>query len=254
MYERLVAAFEVEDVDMGTSVTPNASLMGSISGVPRQIDVLVDARFEHDGRRRIIFDAKRRGRKVDVEAFEGMMRDVGASRGVLVCTKGYTEGARSRADQFIDVRIMDEEEALEHDVSLTDPCPNCRESRKKRLGIVFWDGQFPIPLGPIWAIVFTGKCDECEASRSGAGIAATRRLSPMGPFTNAGVRDDGSASLTRTRSSSSLRWRTAKFHWIAALSGDRRRSGGIALRFPLPCEPEMTVRLRDGLESTFADG
>ena len=63
------------------------------------------------------------------------MRDVGASRGVLVCTRGYTDGARRRADQFIDARIM--EEALEHDYSLTDPCPNCRALRKKRLGSVF---------------------------------------------------------------------------------------------------------------------
>jgi hypothetical protein len=30
MYERLVAAFEVDLAEMGTSVTPNASLVGSI--------------------------------------------------------------------------------------------------------------------------------------------------------------------------------------------------------------------------------
>jgi Restriction endonuclease len=166
VYERVVAAFEVDDAEMGTSVTPNASLIGGISGVRRQIDVLVDARFENDGKRRIIFDAKKRSRKVDVkdvESFEGMMRDVGASRGVLVCTKGYTEGARRRADQLIDVRIMEEDEALEHDFSLTDPCPHCADLKKKRPGIIFWDGQFPLPLGPLWAIVFTGKCDECRS-------------------------------------------------------------------------------------------
>ena len=62
---------------MGTSVTPNASLIGGISGTALQIDVLVEARFEDDCSRRIIFDAKRRSRKVDVkdvESFEGMMR------------------------------------------------------------------------------------------------------------------------------------------------------------------------------------
>jgi hypothetical protein len=166
MYERLVAAFEVDVAEMGTSVTPNASLIGSISGVSRQIDVLVDARFENDSKRRIIFDAKRRSRKVDVkdvESFEGMMRDVGASRGVLVCTKGYTEGARRRSDQLIDVRIMDEGEALEHDFSMTDQCPHCADLGKKQPGIVFWDGQMPIPLGSAWAIVFTGKCDGCRS-------------------------------------------------------------------------------------------
>jgi hypothetical protein len=128
-YERPVAAFEVDGADMETSVTPNASLIGTISGAPRQIDVLVDVRFENDSSRRIVFDAKRRTRKVDVkevESFEGMMRDVGAYRWILVCTKGYTEAARCRADQLIDVRIMDEEEALEHDFAISDPLPSLR--------------------------------------------------------------------------------------------------------------------------------
>jgi hypothetical protein len=166
MYERLVAAFEADAADMGTSVTPNASLIGSISGAPRQIDVLVDARFEGDCKRRIVLDAKLRSRKVDVkdvESFEGMMRDVGASRGILVCTKGYTEAARRRADQFIDVRIMEEDEAMEHDFSMTDPCPRCLDLHRMQQGVVFWDGQFPLPLDGAWAIVFTGKCDGCRS-------------------------------------------------------------------------------------------
>jgi hypothetical protein len=166
MYERLVASFEVEGADMDASVTPNASLVGSISGVSRQIDVLVDARFENGGDRRIIFDAKLRKRKVDVkevESFEGMMRDVRASRGVLVCTNGYTEAARRRAETFIDVRIMEEEEALEHDFALTDACPNCARLGERQRGIVFWDGQFPLPVAGAWAIVFTGKCDQCRS-------------------------------------------------------------------------------------------
>lgn len=166
MYERLVAAFEIEAADMDASVTPNASLIGSISGVRRQIDVLVDARWNADLERRIIFDAKRRNRKVDVkdvESFEGMMRDVRASRGVLVCTNGFTEGALRRAQQFIDVRIMDEEEALELDHAATDPCPHCVDQKRKQQGVVFWDGQFPLPYAAGWSIVFTGKCDVCRS-------------------------------------------------------------------------------------------
>src|SRR6266704_4770432 len=98
IYERLVASFEVEAADMDASVTPNATLLGSISGVQRQIDVLVDARWDDDLSRRIIFDAKRRSRKV----FEGLMRDVRASRGVLVCTKGYSEASRSGRGHLTD--------------------------------------------------------------------------------------------------------------------------------------------------------
>lgn len=166
LYERLVAAFEVEGADMDASVTPNAKLIGTVSGASRQIDVLIDARWGTGIERRIIFDAKRRKQKIDindVETFEGLMKDVRASRGVLVCTAGYTDAARRRADELIDIRLMEETEALEFDHAATDPCPHCMGLKTKNKGIVFWDGQFPLPVGPGWAIVFTGKCDECHS-------------------------------------------------------------------------------------------
>ena len=165
MYERLVTAFEVEAVAMESSVTPNAQIVGSISGVTRQIDVLVEARWEADLDRRIIFDAKRRSRKVtvkDVESFEGMMRDVRASRGVIVCTGGYTKAALKRAQEIIDIQLLEEDEAEVTDYAAVDPCPHCRLTNRKPRGLVFWDGQFPLAGVPGWAIVFTGKCDVCR--------------------------------------------------------------------------------------------
>src|SRR5690606_8231798 len=120
VYERNVVCFEVESASMEASVLVNASLVGRISGVKRQIDVLVDARWAEGVERRIVFDAKLRKRKIDVkdvEAFEGLMRDVRASRGVLVCSGGYTKAARARADRNIDLRIMEADEAAELDHS-----------------------------------------------------------------------------------------------------------------------------------------
>lgn len=149
---------------MDVSVTPNASLIGSISKAPRQIDILIDARFEEGFDRRIIFDAKHRRRKVDVkdvESFEGMMRDVNASRGVLVCSSGWSEAAAKRAADLIDIRLMTVDELDEVDFSAVDPCPHCLLTRQRNQGLVFWDGQFPLPLDG-WAIVFTGKCDRCR--------------------------------------------------------------------------------------------
>lgn len=166
MYERVAACFEIEAVGMDSSVLVNASLIGSISGVKRQIDVLVDARFAEGMERRIIFDAKLRKRKVDVkdvESFEGLMRDVKASRGVLICSTGYTKATLARAQKIIDIRIMDAEEAAELDHAAIDPCPLCSIEKRKTEGLVFWDGQFPLPIGPGWAIVFTGKCDVCHS-------------------------------------------------------------------------------------------
>lgn len=165
IYERVAACYEVEAASMDVSVTPNASLIGSISKVPRQIDILVDARFEDGFDRRIIFDAKHRKRKVDVkdvESFEGMMRDVNAARGVLICSSGWSEAAAARAANAIDIRLMTADEAEDVDHAAVEPCPFCRETRTPHnQGLVFWDGQFPLPLDG-WAIIFTGKCDRCR--------------------------------------------------------------------------------------------
>lgn len=165
IYERVAACFELDAVGMDVSVTPNASLIGSISGVKRQIDILVDARWEDGIARRIIYDAKRRRRKVDVkdvESFEGMMKDVRARRGVIICSGGWTAAAERRAAEIIDIRLMTTEEADEVGHADAEPCPNCRNTQRKMKGIVFWDGQFPLPLGG-WAIIFTGKCDACRS-------------------------------------------------------------------------------------------
>ena len=158
IYERVAACFEVESVSMDVSVTPNALLIGTNSRVRRQIDILVDAKWETGTERRIIFDAKRRRRKLnvkDVDEFVGLMSDVKAARGVLVCTSGWTEAAKRRADETIDLRLITEAQAEEIDHAAMDPCPHCRVENRKTKGVVFWDGQFPIPLGG-WAIVKGG--------------------------------------------------------------------------------------------------
>ena len=90
------------------------------------------------------------------------MRDVRASRGVLVCSNGWTKAARARADKNIDIKLMSAEEAEELDHAAIDPCLYCQILKRKTKGVVFWDGQFPLPLVG-WAIVFTGKCAICRS-------------------------------------------------------------------------------------------
>jgi len=165
IYERLVACLEVENAGIEVSVSPNARLLGSISGAERQIDVLVDARWESGTKRRIIFDAKRRGRKIhikDVGEFLGMMADVRAERGVLVCTNGWTNAAKKRADAAIELRLMTEEQTREFDFGAIEPCPLCARRARKSKGVIFLDGQFGFRLNGV-AVVFTGKCDECRS-------------------------------------------------------------------------------------------
>jgi hypothetical protein len=101
VYERVAAAIESENLDAGISftVTMNARLVGAISGVERQIDLLIEARWDDDRTRRILVDAKHYGRPLnvkDVEAFEGMMRDCRTVHGILVCPNGWSPGAERR--------------------------------------------------------------------------------------------------------------------------------------------------------------
>lgn len=112
MYERFTAAFVSENAGIEVSVTPNAKIVGK-SRVGRQIDVLVDARWGDKRSRRVIVDAKMYGRKLDikdVEAFEGMMRDCRADRGILFCPSGWTGGAKRRAQDAITIQMMSLEE------------------------------------------------------------------------------------------------------------------------------------------------
>lgn len=173
-YERLVACLIRDQLSTGLCVTPNAKVNGLISRRSRQLDVLIDARHETDNSRRIIVDAKRRKRKIDVthvEAFRGLMGDVGATHGYLVCPMGHTEAAERRAQEAVTLCLLPLDRLQDFDPSSWPKCqrPGCDRGR------VFWDG-FPeisldlVPLGDrrdeetvahLSYVHYVGKCDFC---------------------------------------------------------------------------------------------
>lgn len=114
LYERFVAGLiSDENASDDLTVIPKAKLTGCISGIKREVDVLIDARLAADVTRRVIVDAKYRKRKVDikvVEEFEGMMRDCRADRGIIVCSSGFSEAALRRAQESIAIRLIPLEE------------------------------------------------------------------------------------------------------------------------------------------------
>ena len=108
-YERLLAYLTLDEYDESYTVIPNARIRGFISQRKRQIDILVDYRFDTNLERRIIFDAKLRNRPIDtkqIEAFEGLMKDVNAQRGFIICSNGYTKSALKRAQSHIGIRLV----------------------------------------------------------------------------------------------------------------------------------------------------
>lgn len=168
IYERLVAALESDHATNELTVVPNAKLLGCLSGRVRQVDVLIDARVQEDVSRRIIVDAKYRKRRVDVkdvEAFEGMMRDCRAHRGILICANGYTRTAARRAQQAIAIKLLPASAIEELDLSQWERCSGrCLTTGKSPVkhGWVLYDQVFSAShVSEPSSLVGIGKCDEC---------------------------------------------------------------------------------------------
>lgn len=159
-YERLVSALTAEEYDKEFTVIPNARIKGFISQRKRQLDVLVEYRFNSDLNRRIIFDAKDRKRPIDikeVEAFEGLMKDVGARRGFLICSNGYTKSALRRAQEHIVIKLLSPDQIDDISIGSWDMCINdsCGD------GLIMWDLTPAIIIDGTVYIQATGKCDSC---------------------------------------------------------------------------------------------
>jgi hypothetical protein len=168
MVARLIADQAATDL----CVTPNARIVGHISGRSRQIDVLIEERHDTDNSRRIVVDAKRRRRKIDVkdvEAFLGLMQDAKATHGYLVSPAGHTKAAEKRAQRAVSMSIVPVDRLATFDPSTWPPCkrPRCN-------GRVFWDGYpelymkvVPVAGGAgrepkkLSFVHHVGKCDRC---------------------------------------------------------------------------------------------
>jgi hypothetical protein len=100
-----------------TKISHNATLPGKISKKNRQIDILIEgviAGFDM----KIVIDCKCYSKNVDikdVETFLGLLNDVGANKGVIITTKGYSSGALDRAENDsldVDLKIFTLEELI----------------------------------------------------------------------------------------------------------------------------------------------
>lgn len=99
--EILVAQIQKE-LAPGAIVEHNVKLKGHVTGEMRQIDVLVK---QNIGQYEMLvaIDCKDYKSPVDVkgvEEFRGLITDIGAHKGALVCPKGFTRTAKKRAKGF----------------------------------------------------------------------------------------------------------------------------------------------------------
>ncbi len=111
-FEKLVATLQ-QKFAPDAKVSTNVKLLGKRTNIERQIDILVEQTVGQYSIR-IVIDCKDYTDPVDVkdvEAFMGMVEDVGANKGALVSASGFTSTAKKRArDAGIDLyRLLDTE-------------------------------------------------------------------------------------------------------------------------------------------------
>lgn len=101
----MVAAI-YKDLEPTAKVVHDEKILGAESGTERQIDVTIRSRIAtHEIL--VIVQAKHRSRPADVNVvgeFRSVVRDVGATKGVLVCNAGFSRPAKKYAKKLgIDV-------------------------------------------------------------------------------------------------------------------------------------------------------
>ena len=160
LYEKIVSRLIFDENDFNITIVPNAKIIGSISGRSRQIDVLLDSK-NGESDKRIIVDCKFQKRPIDikkVEEFEGMMRDVNAQRGILICPSGYTQSALRRAQELITIRILTEEEIENFVMYGWD---NCKLNQCE--GNIIWEINPSIINDLPLTVTCSAKCDKCSS-------------------------------------------------------------------------------------------
>ena len=133
--ELLVASIQ-QQLAPGAKVTHNAKGEGRLSETSRQIDVLVE-QFVGQYQIRIALDCKDYNTPVDVKAveeFHGLMVDIGAHRGALVCPAGFTKSAKKRAKK-LEVELFSPADTDPHKWQVSLALPAICDFRATRIEI-----------------------------------------------------------------------------------------------------------------------
>jgi hypothetical protein len=103
-YEREITDLIRRRATGPVKISTDVEIEGRLSKVPRQVDIYVEGNVSGIADVTIVLDCKCYSRKVDVkemEAFLGMVEDIGANMGMLVTTVGFTPAAKRRATNIV---------------------------------------------------------------------------------------------------------------------------------------------------------
>lgn len=131
--ELLIAAIQ-RKLAPGANVTHNAKLFGRQSETQRQVDVLVEQSIGPYSIR-IVIECKDYASPVDVkgvEEFHGLMVDVGANKGALVCPAGFTKSSKKRAKK-LDIDLFSPADTDPHKWQVSLALPTICDFRSTRI-------------------------------------------------------------------------------------------------------------------------
>jgi hypothetical protein len=167
-YENGVADLLAEKFGRQGIVERNVRLPSRSGARPRQIDVLVRLPLADFDDALMVVDCKRYGRKVnvkDVEAFIGLVNDVGAPMGLMVTTEGFTRGAIGRvsAERGIRVQVVGVEDLPRWEPPLV-LCDLCAEATHEDAppGVAYVDSPAEFQAENGFVVATVGYCDKCD--------------------------------------------------------------------------------------------
>lgn len=143
--ELLIASIQKRLAPEAT-VTHNVQIQGRQSETTRQIDVLVEQNIGPYSIR-IVIDCKDYSSPIDVkgvEEFHGLMVDVGANKGALVCPVGFTKAAKNRAKKM-DIDLFSPVDTDPHKWQASPTIPAICDFRSARMRIQL-SCMEPVPL------------------------------------------------------------------------------------------------------------
>ena len=159
----------------------NVNMVGK-SGQPRQIDLVFKAgpvnlvgKYDRRSREFEIIDCKERIRPTninDVEQFISLVADIGAKKGTIISSSGFTIGARRRAEveDCIKLRVITSEETdriLSNEICpnyIGEKCDACMDQKSDSSldGHILWYGNWQKIIGNNICLCWVGKCLKCE--------------------------------------------------------------------------------------------
>jgi len=162
-FQDAVAVLYERAEGMGT-VTRDVRIRDKVTGQPRQLDVVVEIVSRGGHLLRVVIDAKFRKRRLDVkdvEEFIGLVQAVGAHKGVLAASSGWTRSAAQRAHHAeVDMVLVTVEQAQELlDESRWAQCPTCEGEW------ILLDHEVALHSpDDLFVVVLAGGCRRCSTS------------------------------------------------------------------------------------------